>query len=254
MNTIINPTNNKTYSIFSKQGKQLLKNYIKQFKGGMNEENTKMNQEDKDRMYTFLLSGQRKRQQNIEQNKYNSMSNINQEKNIKKHITGFVNNPFNYTNEQLQYIQDNKLDIKKADKNGNINCTGDMDGSYNCFNCRNCKNCKNCIRCEDCENCYACNFCVYYCEWCFNCFMCKNCKDCENCQDCNNCSENCANCKKCTVCRNCKNCQDCFRCKNCTKCHHCQDCQNCVSCQNVIDCKDSYGCNDCKNIPKKDPK
>ena len=35
MNFIINPTDNKKYSIFSKQGKQLLKSYITNFNGGI---------------------------------------------------------------------------------------------------------------------------------------------------------------------------------------------------------------------------
>ena len=35
MNTIINPNTNKRYSIFSKQGKQILKNMVSSFIGGM---------------------------------------------------------------------------------------------------------------------------------------------------------------------------------------------------------------------------
>ena len=52
MKTIINPLDNKRYSVFSKQGKQILKSYVKIFNnqsGGANQQNpTYMPEQDKE--------------------------------------------------------------------------------------------------------------------------------------------------------------------------------------------------------------
>ena len=64
MNKIIDPTTNKRYSIYSKQGKHLLKQYIQYFQyfqGGMSNN-------DKKRMNTFLLSLQRRHNNQIQHN------------------------------------------------------------------------------------------------------------------------------------------------------------------------------------------
>ena len=172
--TIINPQTKQQYSIYSQQGKQLLKQYINLYKeGGM------MNQEDKDRMYTFLLSTQKKNQQAQQNQTFNPVGVTS--KNVSQNIKSFINNRFNYTNEQLQYIRDHNLDINAADDNGNINCHGDMDGSHNCFNCSNCTYCEDCINCEDCQDCQKCNDCTNCLEFCSNCINCTNCEICVNC-------------------------------------------------------------------------
>ena len=70
MKTIINPIDNKRYSVFSKQGKQILQSYVKTFnnqRGGSNQQNlaklANMTAADKRSMITFLLAQQRLRDQ-----------------------------------------------------------------------------------------------------------------------------------------------------------------------------------------------
>ena len=58
-------------------------------------------------------------------------------RNVSQNITNYFSepyNPFNYTPEQIQYINEHNLNIQDADENGNINCE-------NCVDCRNCFNC-----------------------------------------------------------------------------------------------------------------
>ena len=69
MNTIINPTNNNSYSIFSNKGKELLKQYITQINGGLVPE--------RDENYIELqnerrqLENERRRQLENENEKFN---------------------------------------------------------------------------------------------------------------------------------------------------------------------------------------
>ena len=60
MKTIINPLDNKRYSVFSKQGKQILKSYVKIFNnqsGGANQQNpTYMPEQDKKKSDDIFIS------------------------------------------------------------------------------------------------------------------------------------------------------------------------------------------------------
>ena len=56
-------------------------------------------------------------------------------------------NPFNYTEKMLKWIISFEYTYDMADKNGNIDCTGDMTGSRNCVKCQNCRDCSNCYNC-----------------------------------------------------------------------------------------------------------
>ena len=60
MKTIIDPSNNKKYSVFSKQGKQILKSYVKIFnnqRGGANHQyalgQQHLDQENRERIRQF---------------------------------------------------------------------------------------------------------------------------------------------------------------------------------------------------------
>ena len=82
-------------------------------KGGI-----KMNEEDKKRMRTFLLSSQRKNQQAIQNQTYNPVGCVPQ--NVKQNITSLVNNPFNYTDIELKFMHKYGYTLADADEDGDL--------------------------------------------------------------------------------------------------------------------------------------
>ena len=269
MKTIINPLDNKRYSIFSKQGKQILKSYVKIFnnqRGGANHqyalgELLPIDQENRERIRQLLLAQQRLRNQANQDGTYNPVG-VRLPNNVMQNIANNFRepyNPFNYTQEQIQYINEHNLNIQDADENGNINCENCVD-CRNCFNCRNCVGCNGCQNCEDCQRCYNCQ----------NCIMCNDCRSCidsndlEICRMCVQCdtvagSEDmvgnvnyasflvrceysndinyCMDCSELRYSSYCINVNDSSWCDNCQNCNRCGDCENIQNCNDIEFCK-----------------
>ena len=154
MKTIIDPLNNKRYSVFSKQGKQILKSYVKSFKNQRGAANHQQNPgimtgQDRRRMRTYLLSQQRLRNQAIQEGTYNPVG-VRLPNNVMQNISSHFRR---YTPEQVAYIQANNLNVDDADENGNINCEN-CEYCVKCENCIKCIGCIDCRQCEDCRDCY----------------------------------------------------------------------------------------------------
>ena len=247
---ITNPLTNQTFSIFSIEGKNLLKNYVKMYNNGG------MNNDDKKKFLIARMFLGRNPGAAIKRDIYNMTKPLTRHR-IEALIDEFIRKK--KLNPRTKIYLVNKLNSLYEDKikenNDNKDIKNDelmklfkdkitIDGQNNidCVNCEECENCVNCKDCEGCEDCEDCNNC-FICIGCRDCNNCNNCDNCLKCYGCNYCGE-CENCKDCDNCKNCENSDNCKNCENCDNCKNCENCDNCKNCKNKSDLKNE----DCKDI------